>query len=63
MDGRFNSQFSIFLAKNRFGYKDVKQIEETGVHLHGVADLDPDKAAALARHIQLQRERMELRAG
>lgn len=55
MDGRFNSQFAIFLAKNRFGYKDKSEVEQTGVHLVGVRELDPEKAEALARHIQARR--------
>lgn len=31
MDGTFNSQFAIFLAKNRFGYKDKTEVEQTTV--------------------------------
>lgn len=55
MDGTFNSQFAIFLAKNRFGYKDKSEVEQTGVHFVGVRELDKEKSEALQKHIQARR--------
>lgn len=47
MDGTFNSQFAIFLAKNRFGYKDKTEVEQTQVGVIGVVELSQEKRDAL----------------
>lgn len=47
MDGRFNSQFAIFLAKNRFGYTDKTEIEQTSVGVIWVVGLPEEKRHAL----------------
>lgn len=47
MDGRFNSQFAIFLAKNRFGYTDKTEVEQTNVGVVWVIGLPAEKREAL----------------
>lgn len=47
MDGRFNSQFAIFLAKNRFGYTDKTEVEQTTVGVIWVMALPEEKRNAL----------------
>lgn len=47
MDGTFNSQFAIFLAKNRFGYKDKTEVEQTTTGILGIVGLSEEKKESL----------------
>lgn len=47
MDWTFNSQFAIFLAKNRFGYTDKTEVEQTSVGVIWVVWLPEEKRNAL----------------
>jgi len=47
MDWTFNSQFAIFLAKNRFGYKDKTEVEQTSLWVLWVMELSDEKRSAL----------------
>lgn len=47
INGNFNPQFAMFLAKNCFGYKDKTEVEQTQVGVIGVVELSQEKRDAL----------------
>lgn len=51
MDGTFNSQFAIFLAKNRFWYTDKSEVEQTNIGVLWVMELSEEKKESLKKVI------------